>query len=75
MRCYICNREDDLITWDRRHQDFGPCMVCEAIIQETLEEFGYDTEDFPKMDYPGSGQDDRPHGPGIEPVREGRRSG
>lgn len=34
MRCYICNREDDGITWDNRHKDFGPCFTCQAVINE-----------------------------------------
>lgn len=76
MRCYICDRNDDLIHYDRVHQEYGPCTVCQAIIQETLEEFETeaDTEDLFEVDHPGNGSDDRPHGPSIESIREGRRS-
>ena len=52
MRCYICDREDDLIVFDKGHQEFGPCTVCQAIIQETLEEFD---EGQSSVDYPESG--------------------
>jgi len=38
-RCYICNREDDLITYDKARKEYGPCTVCQAIIQEALDEF------------------------------------
>lgn len=41
MRCYICNREDDGITWDNRHKDFGPCFTCQAVINEIT----YDKKD------------------------------
>lgn len=72
MRCYICDRNDTLIHYDRVRHEYGPCTVCQAIIQETLEEFeDLATEDIIEMDHPGSGQDDRAHGSSVEPVREG----
>lgn len=47
MHCAICDREDDLITFDKVTQRFSDCTVCQAIIDETLAEFSAedDTED------------------------------
>lgn len=39
MRCYICNREDDLISRDKVTGEFGPCLVCLAVIEECLDDF------------------------------------
>lgn len=39
MHCAICDREDDLITFDRVRGVFSDCTVCQAIIDETLAEF------------------------------------
>lgn len=45
MRCYICNREDNKISWDSRHEDYGPCFTCQAVINEiTYEQDDTDTE-------------------------------
>lgn len=39
MHCPICDREDDLITFDKVRGQFGDCVVCQAIIEETISEF------------------------------------
>lgn len=39
MHCPICDREDDSITFDRKTGTFTDCLVCQAVIAETLEEF------------------------------------
>lgn len=44
MRCYICNREDDLISFDHRDDKPGPCRVCLEVIYDTLDSFGNDTD-------------------------------
>lgn len=45
MKCFICNREDDLISFDRVYGDYGPCTTCAAVIQDCLD--GY--EDIPDV--------------------------
>lgn len=45
MHCPICDREDDLITFNKERQRYGDCTVCQAIIEETLEEFGEDEDE------------------------------
>lgn len=32
MHCYICDREDDGISWNSLHKDFNPCFTCQAVI-------------------------------------------
>lgn len=44
MKCYICDRDDDLISFDREHVEFSPCVVCQAAIAECLEEFENEEE-------------------------------
>lgn len=39
MHCYICDREDDLITFDHDTAQYGPCTVCKEVITECLESF------------------------------------
>lgn len=39
MRCYICNRSDDLIVIEQHTQQTGPCTVCQQAINECLEEY------------------------------------
>lgn len=53
MHCYICDREDDLITFDKVQGKYSPCTVCQAIIEETLEEFedNDDDEGEPSLDH------------------------
>lgn len=46
IRCYICDREDDLITYDKVRKEFVPCAVCQSIIEETIEEYDKDTVDY-----------------------------
>lgn len=40
MHCAICDREDDLISLDKRSGTFSDCTVCQAIIQECVD--GYE---------------------------------
>lgn len=47
MRCYICDRNDGLITFDKVEQAYGPCTVCQAAIDECLEQFEDVEEDEP----------------------------
>lgn len=70
MHCYICDREDDLIIIEPQTQLSGPCTVCQAAINECLEE--YDQEDatpenFPRLDHTKRGSEDRPHSEGVQP--------
>lgn len=39
MHCYICDKQDDLIQFDKATQEFGPCSVCLAVIQDCLDDF------------------------------------
>jgi hypothetical protein len=39
VRCYICDRDDDLITFDKTTQSYSPCTVCQEAINECLETF------------------------------------
>jgi hypothetical protein len=39
VRCYICDRDDDLITFDKITQSYSPCTVCQEVINECLETF------------------------------------
>lgn len=39
MRCPICDKEDDLIVFNKITGSFGPCRVCEEIIAECLSEY------------------------------------
>lgn len=39
MHCFICDREDDLITFDKLTQSFSPCTDCQEAITECLEDF------------------------------------
>lgn len=39
MHCYICDCEDDLISFDSTTQAFGPCGTCQAIIDDTVADF------------------------------------
>lgn len=52
MHCGICDREDDLISYDKEHKEFTPCTDCQAIIEETVN--GYEeikAESNLKMDH------------------------
>lgn len=42
MRCYICDKEDDAISYDRRYQEYSPCGACQEVIYECL--MGYDND-------------------------------
>lgn len=39
MKCPICDREDPLISFNKKTGQFGDCTVCQAVIQETLDDF------------------------------------
>ena len=39
MHCYICDKQDDLIQYNKVQQEYGPCPVCMAIIQDCLDDF------------------------------------
>lgn len=39
MHCPICDREDDSIAYDKKTGTFGDCRVCQAVIDECLDEF------------------------------------
>lgn len=43
MRCYICDCEDDSISFDRQDGRFSPCKTCQAVVQDTI--FSYDDDD------------------------------
>jgi hypothetical protein len=73
MRCYICDKDDDLIYFDKVLGEYSPCTVCQAIIEETLEEFEEPYEDFTSVDYSERGRGDRLHSEGVQPEREARR--
>ena len=38
MRCAICDKDDDMIVFDKVREEFTPCPECQAIIEETLRE-------------------------------------
>ncbi len=46
MRCPICDREDDTITFDKVTGKFGDCSVCQEAIDECLEEYDQDDDEF-----------------------------
>lgn len=76
MKCQICDRNDDSIHYDKSRGQYTDCLVCQAIIQETLAGYGDDEpENHIEVDHPERRQDDRPHGESVEPAREGKRSG
>lgn len=70
MKCYICDRDDDLINFDWDQQEFGPCTVCQAIIEETLEDFEEPDEGQSDLDYAEGGSRSRAFSSGVEPVSE-----
>jgi hypothetical protein len=39
MRCYICDREDELIVYDTDKHSFTPCVVCQEAIEEALDDY------------------------------------
>lgn len=43
MRCVICDKDDDLITFDKVAGKFCPCGECQTAIEECLD--GYDHAD------------------------------
>lgn len=48
MKCDICDREDDLISFNKREQRFSPCTTCQAVIQDCI-------DGYPELDYePGA---------------------
>lgn len=50
MRCYICDAQDDNISWDPRDKRFRPCFVCQGVITEALAERSEDKEDGVLLD-------------------------
>lgn len=55
MHCYICDREDGLITFDKDLGEYSPCTVCQAFIAEILEDFEEPDESEPSVDHTESG--------------------
>lgn len=45
MKCYICDREDDLIGFDYATESYNPCSTCLAVIADCLGDFEEDEED------------------------------
>ena len=43
MHCYICDREDDLISFNKKDKTFDPCNVCQAIIDDCIA--GYEVKE------------------------------
>jgi predicted PP-loop superfamily ATPase len=43
MRCYICNAEDETISYDHVDKRFSPCQKCQEVIYDTI--ISYDLED------------------------------
>jgi hypothetical protein len=39
MHCPICDREDETISFDKKTGKFTDCQVCQAVIDDCLEEF------------------------------------
>jgi hypothetical protein len=48
VHCFICDKEDDKITFDIVHQEYTPCTVCQLAIQECLED--YDSKEETECD-------------------------
>ena len=36
MHCHICDREDDLISYDKLSQEFSCCTTCQAVIDDCI---------------------------------------
>lgn len=47
MRCYICDRDDSLIYYDKVEQAYSPCTTCQAAIDESLLDFEEVEEEEP----------------------------
>jgi hypothetical protein len=45
MKCYICDREDDLIIYDKIAGGYSPCTTCQEAINECLEAFEEEESD------------------------------
>lgn len=48
MRCYICDAQDDNISYDHRDARFTPCYVCQKVIADVLSSKS-DAEDDPYL--------------------------
>lgn len=44
VHCAICDKDDDLITFDVKRQQFTPCGTCQSAIQDCLDGYGDDEE-------------------------------
>lgn len=44
MRCEICDKEDSLISFDKKAGRFCPCNTCQVVIDECLATYGDDSE-------------------------------
>lgn len=40
MKCYICDREIPNPSYDHDHEDWAPCHVCQAEINELVSSYG-----------------------------------
>lgn len=45
IRCYICDAQDDNISWDPLDGRFRPCFTCQGIITEAVTSVSEDEED------------------------------
>lgn len=71
MHCYICDREDDLITFNYDRGEYGPCTTCQTIIEETLAEFEEpETESQSTVGNAEGGRGSSVHCEGEQPQRD-----
>lgn len=47
IKCHICDKDDDLITYDKKRGEFTACGVCEAVIQECVDSYEAPEEGIP----------------------------
>lgn len=74
MHCAICDREDDLITFDKVRGVFSDCTACQAVIEETLAEFEEpEIESQPSVDNTELRRGGSVHCEGEQPKRDTSR--
>lgn len=44
MKCYICNKEDDLINFNHRYEAYDPCHTCQEVIDDCIAGYGAEDE-------------------------------
>lgn len=73
MHCAICDREDDMITFDKLTGKYSDCLVCQAVIAEALEDFEETDESESPVDYTEGGRGSGVYSSGVQPEGTTRR--